>query len=280
MVRLWDTKTKKLLQTRVTGRDGRYMFLVDSKKEYYLSVAKPDYQFPSRILEGAEKDTMYSDLYYHELITIKPELTALKREEGRIILPQEVINLNIPLDPKSKTVFAPGLSYGQKTKINHLSDLLGLSQKERVEEDQAIIAAYKRATRRRIISNLGPVLGFVCFILSPSLYTVLLFVVQLLACFLFRRLALSYKPKPWGKVKEEETKKGLGLAVLRLFDKRYGRLLLTQVTPANGRYGFLVGKENYILTCEREGYIYPEKQTEILGTREGVVKKDVGMRKK
>ena len=278
MVRLWDAKTKKLLQTKVTGRDGRYMFLVKKDKEYYVTVAKPDYEYPSRMLEGAERDIIYQNLYYYQIIAIDPSLTSIQRKKERIILPREVINLNIPLDPHQKTVFSPGLTYGTKSRISYLSDFLGLSRRERNKENQALISSYKKAALRRSVSNIGPVLGFICFILSPSWYTFSLFIVQLLVCFLFRRLALRRQPKPWGKVKDRKTDRGLDLAVLRLFNKRYGRLLLTQVTPRKGRYGFLVGKENYLLTCERQGYQTPPK-LEILGTKEGIVRKDIGMRK-
>ncbi|MCK4968392.1 MAG: hypothetical protein KAS12_05020, partial [Candidatus Aenigmarchaeota archaeon] len=75
-------------------------------------------------------------------------------------------------------------------------------------------------------------------------------------------------------------KQHLGKAIIRLFDKQYGKLLLTYVTQKDGRYGFLTGNDRYVLTCERNQYYFPEKQITVQGSKEKIVKRDLPLVKK
>ena len=88
LVRLYDKKDNKLVQTKVTDRDGRYLMIVKEPGRYYLSVSKPDYEYPTRYLSEEKQDTKYIDLYHGEEIEVKAA-------EG-------AITANIPLDPKEK----------------------------------------------------------------------------------------------------------------------------------------------------------------------------------
>ncbi len=83
-VRLYDASTKKLLQSKITDRQGRYIFLAEAGA-YYLEVYKPGYDFPSQLLKTLGEDKKYADLYHGEIINIKAG------EKGAIIA-------NIPLD--------------------------------------------------------------------------------------------------------------------------------------------------------------------------------------
>lgn len=85
IVRLYDNSTKKLVQSRVTDKFGRYTFIAPAGK-YYLTVTKPKFDFPSSILQDKKEDVNYLDLYHGELIDVN--------EDGI------VITLNIPLDPQ------------------------------------------------------------------------------------------------------------------------------------------------------------------------------------
>lgn len=84
LVRLYDAKTDRLLTSRVTDRNGRYIFLVNPG-EYYIKVEKLGFDYPSALLKRVHDDGSYSDLYYGEKITITGE------ERSAIIA-------NIPLD--------------------------------------------------------------------------------------------------------------------------------------------------------------------------------------
>ena len=53
MVRLFDKETGKLVETRVTDLQGRYIFIVEPEKMYYITVEKNNYTFPSKLLENS-----------------------------------------------------------------------------------------------------------------------------------------------------------------------------------------------------------------------------------
>lgn len=86
VVRLYDANTKKLLQSRVTDRAGRYIFLV-GEGQYYLEATNPKFEYPSKIMANVSEDSKYADIYHGETITIK--------EGGR-----GIIVANIPMDQK------------------------------------------------------------------------------------------------------------------------------------------------------------------------------------
>ena len=69
------------------------------------------------------------------------------------------------------------------------------------------------------------------------------------------------------------------LSQVRLFDAKYGRLLSTTISKNDGRYGFLVGDNKYLLNSTKKGYILPEGKVEIEGDSKKIVKEDLGMKK-
>lgn len=84
VVRLYNNKTKKLLRSKVTDKNGRYNFLI-GPGEYYLEVVKPKFIFPSEILRHYDEDRNYVDLYHGQTITFT------KDEKG-------LIAANVPID--------------------------------------------------------------------------------------------------------------------------------------------------------------------------------------
>jgi len=80
----------------------------------------------------------------------------------------------------------------------------------------------------------------------------------MLAMYLLSMLArlLTFKaPKPpYGVVFDSVTKRPLAKAVVRLFDKRYDKLIETQITSPHGRYAFIVKRGAYRLMIEGQGY--------------------------
>jgi len=85
IVRLYKKGTGQLVQSRVTDRQGRYTFIVEPG-EYYLTVTKPKFDFPSSLLKAKIEDGKFLDLYHGENITVTDR--------------NVVITANIPLDPK------------------------------------------------------------------------------------------------------------------------------------------------------------------------------------
>lgn len=88
IVRLVHDDTGIVVQTRVTDRQGRYMFHVKAGS-YRLEVLKPKYHFPSELITGKKTDDEYLDIYDGGIIRLK--------EDGPIAL-------NVPVDPSIKTL--------------------------------------------------------------------------------------------------------------------------------------------------------------------------------
>ncbi len=90
MVRLYRKEDRRLIQTKVTDREGRYLIMVKDPGNYYLEVTKPNYDFPTKILSTEKMDTKYIDLYHGEEVAIKDKEAA--------------VSVNIPLDVREKKV--------------------------------------------------------------------------------------------------------------------------------------------------------------------------------
>ena len=89
IVRLLDARTRKLVKSTVTDRDGRYSFLVDHG-EYVIQVVKRGVSFPSVYTAGMKNDGPYPDLYHGERISVG--------RDGAVLTP------NIPVDPAQSQV--------------------------------------------------------------------------------------------------------------------------------------------------------------------------------
>ncbi len=98
---------------------------------------------------------------------------------------------------------------------------------------------------------------------------------------LFRRLGVAPKPKGWGIVFDQVTNERLGRAVVRIFNKKYNKLLETQMTDENGRYGFVVGKDVYYLVADHpkyERYVSPE--IDLVQSKENLIDHKILLKKK
>ena len=104
------------------------------------------------------------------------------------------------------------------------------------------------------IALISPVLGAISLVLKPTIFTALLFVLQVLVYLFFKRIANPSQPKNWGKVYEEDTGKPVFRAVTRIFALPYHNLLETKVTDHAGRYNFKVGSNKYYMTVTKKGY--------------------------
>jgi hypothetical protein len=105
VVRLYSQKDKRLIQTKVTDREGRYLMIVKEPGRYYLSVTKPGYLFPTRYLHDEKQDIKYIDLYHGEEVEVKGKNNA--------------VTANIPLDPAVK----PAMSYKEVIRLYLLKNI-------------------------------------------------------------------------------------------------------------------------------------------------------------
>lgn len=115
----------------------------------------------------------------------------------------------------------------------------------------------------RAINNTVAVFGIffatLNLIVTPAWYTVLLLAVHIALYIIFCNINKAMKVKPWGRVYESGLNTPVKSAVIRIFDAKWNRLLETMVADTKGRYGFLVGGNNYYLTSEKLGYSFPSK---------------------
>jgi hypothetical protein len=84
IVRLYNKETNKLVQTRVTDREGRFAFFVNPGK-YNIVVLKPDFTFPTLYAKDKKEDIKYLDIYHGEELIVNEKDTT--------------ITPNIPIDP-------------------------------------------------------------------------------------------------------------------------------------------------------------------------------------
>jgi len=169
------------------------------------------------------------------------------------ILSQEenVINFNIPLDPDFK-----------------------------VEPDRKIINEYYWRLFKRSFVFVGPIFAVVSLIIAPSVLLGVILVAHILLFSLFRRLAITYRPKSFGRVSDVVTDASLAHAIIRIFDSKYNKLLATQVANSNGKYNFLVGPNVYYLTASKLAYEpYKSEFLDYTEAQEAVIDKDVAMKR-
>lgn len=107
---------------------------------------------------------------------------------------------------------------------------------------------------QHVLAISGVIISAIALLIAPSLLLGGLLVLQILTYLLFRRLAKAKKPKEWGIVYDRKTRRPVGRVIVRIFDKKFNKLLETQVTDTRGRYGFFAGKNVYFLTAESKDY--------------------------
>lgn len=233
-VRLLDNRTNRIIQSRVTDTQGRYIFFADPGV-YRIEVDKAQYGFPTTLLANEREDGPYLDIYHGEPIRITEENTA--------------IAANIPIDPV--TADKPP----RRIKLEKL-----------LRRVQTAVAMF------------GVVAGIVAVIISPTPITVGLLVLQVVVLFLFYRLATPKKPKNWGIVYDKENKKRLPQVVVRLFSRRFDKLVSTDMTDTKGRYAFLANPNEYYVTFNKHGY--KEAQHDIVVREDDqVIDTDIGLEK-
>ncbi|MBI2484082.1 fibronectin type III domain-containing protein [Candidatus Uhrbacteria bacterium] len=113
IVRLFD-KEKKLVETQVTDKEGRFSFLL-KPGEYTVDVKKPPFIFPSALVAGAT-DGEYANIYRGASVILS------KADES--------ITLNVPIDPPAPEEARTGLLqklFGGVTKYSRITLIANLT---------------------------------------------------------------------------------------------------------------------------------------------------------
>ncbi len=84
IVRLFSSPEHKLIRSVVTNQKGEYLLSI-AAGTYTIEVIKPNFSFPSLILQGKKDDGAYLDVYTGQIITVTDQ--------------EATIAANIPLDP-------------------------------------------------------------------------------------------------------------------------------------------------------------------------------------
>lgn len=235
LVRLLDNKTNRVVQSRVTDTNGRYIFFADPGV-YRIEVVKDHFEFPTTLLTGEQVDGPYLDIYHGEPIRVEEGNTA--------------IAANIPIDP---------------------------------------VAAEKAPSRikfekffrqvQRALAGIGILAGIIAAIITPTILTIGLLLLQIVVLVVFYRISKPQKPKNWGIVYDATNKKRLPQVVVRLFSKRFNKLVSTDYTDTKGRYAFLVNPNEYYVTYEKRGYDEERKDVHIKRDTD-VISENIGMNPK
>lgn len=123
-------------------------------------------------------------------------------------------------------------------------------------------------------------LGMVMLVITPGLPTALLLLAQIGVYLLFRRIALPAKAKSWGITFDASTRHPIGGVIVRIFDKKFNKLLETQVTDRNGKYGFFVRRNVYYVTAEKPQYQkYTSPDIDLSAKDEALVDQNIPLKK-
>ncbi|MBI2448219.1 PKD domain-containing protein [Candidatus Microgenomates bacterium] len=110
---------------------------------------------------------------------------------------------------------------------------------------------------------IGSIFALFVFWVAPGWFNG--FVVALYAVIIaLKKILTRPATRPWGKVIDARTKKPLPGIVLRIFDKKYNKLLETKVTDEKGSFSFLLPKgEYYIRTMSYQYKIASQEKIKI-----------------
>jgi Purple acid Phosphatase, N-terminal domain len=115
---------------------------------------------------------------------------------------------------------------------------------------------YRRFFKRlqHAIAILSILFALVAFVISPTWFIGVVLLAQIGFYFLFRQLALPAKAQSWGRVFDAKTKKPIRNSIVRIFDKQFNKLLETQLSSRQGKYGFFAEHNIYYITVEKDGF--------------------------
>lgn len=167
----------------------------------------------------------------------------------------------------------PNYYFGEKFTISDMDQTFNRDipiDRDNAEDGEKVLLKLRsKQALHTVFAYSGIVISIVNMIILLSWLTFGFFVLHVLLFLFFWRITRPRKPKAWGIVYDEETKKPISGAIVRIFDQRFGRLLDAAISNRNGKFGFLIGPSTYYLSIEAKGYIFP-------GTRKSSHKDYIG----
>ncbi len=149
---------------------------------------------------------------------------------------------------------------------------------EQIETPKTIIRKKYLRQFQRVVGIGGLGLAGISVLIQPTKFMIGFAILQVGLFFLFRRLAIPAKPKNWGIVYDNKTRKPLGKVIVRIFDKKYNKLLETQLTADDGKYAFFAGKNIYYVTADHQGYEkFISKELDLRKEAMGVVREPLAL---
>ncbi|MFA4930322.1 MAG: hypothetical protein WC570_00430, partial [Patescibacteria group bacterium] len=218
IVRLYNTETKKQVESKVTDKNGRYGFLV-KKGKYIIKVAKHDFRFPALGSYGLY-DGRYTNIYLGEEITVHQD--------------NEIINLNIPITPKE--TIKQALTKKGTYNLRRLQYYLG-------------VVSFP-------LLSLGFVISIAIALLHGGFVNYFIMLVYF-GALVYKIYKMSIQPKPWGLIYDSKTGLPISMAIVKIIDPEYDRIMETKLTDPDGRFAFLVVPGKYIVQVEKTGYQFP-----------------------
>ncbi len=222
---------------------------VTDKEGRYLMIVKEPGEY---YITVTKPGYIYPTKYLSDAKEDTKYLDLYHGEAIKVTVKGAVLTTNIPLDPVDKKMVAEKNAV-QNYIINNL---------------------------RLMLAYLGLSLAVLVLIIYPTVITIASLILHIILFIIFRRLIVPPKPKSWGIVYDQKTKEPLTHAIVRIFDTKFNKLLETQVTDGKGRYAFLVGKNQYQLLTEKQGYQSKEIKPVDLIQKDKIVNLDVGLSRK
>jgi hypothetical protein len=230
----------KEIPSAITDIDGRFGFLLPAGN-YLVKANKTHYQFPSQKLAGQRVDELYDNLYFGQPLATEGE---------------EVINLNIPMDPI-------GFDWNEFAKTK--TDFFRFYSKKEIWRNRIF----------NMIFYLGFLLSIYTLVFRPSVLNIILALLYV-AVYIFNKLWRSkYKPR---RLYKKETGEPLPFSIIRLFLPEINQQVKNVVTDQVGNFYILVRPGSYYYTVEEklpDGSYQKIYQSEPLELKKGVFTTDL-----
>lgn len=202
-------------------------------------------------LDVVKADYVFPTRYLGGEINDGKYLDIYHGEDIKITDNKRVISPNIPIDPVDKKLIPR----------------------------EVAIKIYLIKKFRLFVSYFGIISAIFGVIIISNVFTITALGIHFFLYYIFRKLIVPKRPKNWGMVFDKGNKKALHLAIVRIFDLKFNKLLETQVTDMSGRYGFLVGKNIYQLIAEKDEYRKEVIKPIDLINKERIIALDIGLKK-
>lgn len=230
----------KEVSSAISDIDGRFGFFLPAGT-YYLKANKTHYIFPSKKLAGQKTDEIYSDLYFGGPI----ESTG-----------QEIINLNIPMDPA-------GFDWNEFAKSK--SDFFRFYTKRQIWFNRI----------KNIIFVSGFAFSIFALVISPSWWNILMFSLYL-GLYIFNYFwAKNRKPIT---LRSGVTGEPLPFAIVKLFLPDIDQQIKNVVADKFGKIFVLVRPGTYYYTIEEkklDGSYQQVYKSPVISLPKGVLTEDI-----